>query len=329
VLLAALTASTHALKTPTANYAAPATKVDREALNSGLYVDAPKGTMIAGGINQLEGFSARESAETKIAQAPPPGSTQAFASEAKPGNTGAQTNTPVQQTQAFQQASRQMNAQQSSADLLQASGKGALANVAQPSVVVPYAPTRQTANPSQGSFFSKLNWKHYAMLGVLLIGLVSVPVALQLRKRTPPPQAPVETQQPGSEQTATQETDQNPTPAQADSQNANTNDASVQSPNSNTADANRSARKNRNEKTDETAIAPTEETKPGETAQTPASQETKPAQTPTATDEKAVAAKEDEKKGEKKEEKKKGGIGGFFKKIFGSGDKKKEEKKPQ
>jgi serine/threonine protein kinase len=332
VLLGALSASTNLLKTPTANYAAPATKVDREAFNSGLYVDAPKGTMVAGGLNQVAGFSSRESAENPVAPQPPAsGSTQAFSSEARPGNPDQQKNTPVQQTQAFQQSSEALKAKQASGNFVQTPGSNSSEKVSQPTVVIQPAPASQQAGERQGSFFSKLNWKYYATAGVLLLGLVSVPLALQLRKGNPPPQAPVETQQPEGEQATPPGTsaDQNPTPAQTDSQNANISDPSIadtQMQNSNAA--NKSARKNRNEKTDETAVAPDEETKPAETAQNPPPQETKPAQTP-AKDEKAVVAKEGEKKeGEKKDEKKKGGIGGFFKKIFGGGEKKKEEKKP-
>ncbi|MBI3653601.1 MAG: protein kinase [Acidobacteria bacterium] len=327
VLLGALSA-TSSLNAPTAHYAAPVTKFDREALPSGLFADAPKGTMVAGSLNQSPLPAPPSAAETHTAQPSQSGSTQTFASPTKPTNTGEQAPTLMQQTQAYYQTGKAPNAQPAGGNFT----GDAASQTSPPIIVEPNPAAFQPPGQRQGSFFGKLNWKHYAVVGVLLIGLVSVPVAMRMRKASAPPPTVVETP-PGAEAT-TPETpaDPNATPAPVDGENANVLDPEATdktTSNSNTADASKTARKNRNEKVEETSAAPADQTKPAETTQTPPQQETKPAENPPAKDEKAAANSEAEKKdGEKKEKKKGGGFGGFFKKIFGAGDKKKEEKKP-
>jgi serine/threonine-protein kinase len=323
-LLGALSADTNQLSAPTANYAAPATKVDRNAFDSAGLAEIAKGTMIAGSINEFVAASSRPSAENPLEQIADSSSTQKFASEAKPNPTGQQQAAPVPKTQAFQAANSGFATQAASGGL-HASGQQPTAQVQK---------SFPQAAKTQGSSSGKLKGVHFAGIAVLLIALVSVPAALMLRKPKPAPQTPTETQQTQDEQSETPQTqtDANQTPVQTDNQNANSADvtaADKQAPNSNTAEQNKNGRKGRTEKTDATATTG-EEAKQAEPVPTPTSQEAKTTPPPTpAKDEKQAVAKEGEKKEEKKEEKKKGGgIGGFFKKVFGGGDKKKEEKKP-
>jgi serine/threonine protein kinase len=350
-LLGALRASTHQLNTPTGNYAAPATRIDRSVIDSSYLAEAAKGTKVAGSIDQAAAPPLRQSMENPAARDSQSGATQAFSSEANPqAANGQPTTAAIQPTQAFVPTSGGFNAQGERPTIVAQGERPTMASFQiepQPSASGSYAqptpglqniPLSQPATVGQASFFSKLNWKHYAGLGMLLIVLISVPVALTLRKGNPPAPAPVEVQPAESEQPATQETStlQNQTPPATDSQNANTSDPLAldgQSQNSNSSVEANKARARRAEKTDDTTTPTTEEAKQAEPTPTPTTPEPKPAQTqepPKIEEKPAVANDADKKEAAKKEEqkKKKGGIGGFFKKVFGGSDKKKEEKKP-
>jgi serine/threonine protein kinase len=328
-LLGALSSNTNQLNNPTSNYSAPATRLDRD---SDFITNPPKGTMVAGSVNQSAAMPLQPSAEPPARQAPQSGSTQKFASEAQ---TPAEPRAPVAMPPAAPANGfgSPQNGPHSS---------GAFQTQVQPSVSgsYPQATERiqnmaspQPAKAAPPSFFSKLNWKHYAGLGVLLIGLISVPAALTLRKGNAPPPAAVETQ-PAEEPTAeTPAAADSQNPAAIDSQNANVADPSItnaQTQNGNAAVDPNKARNRRNEKTEETEPAG-EEAKQTEPTPTPTTPDPKAAQNPEPVKEEkpVVAQTGDKKEPVKKEEKKKGGgIGGFFKKVFGGGDKKKEEKKP-
>jgi serine/threonine protein kinase len=359
-LLGALRASTHQLNAPTGNYAAPATRLDRNVIDSSYLAEAAKGTKVAGSIDQLPAPPLRQSTENPVGRDAQSGSTQAFSSEANPqASNGQQTGASIQPTQAFVPASGSFNPQgerptivaQGELPTITAQGErptmvsfqvepqlSASGSYAQPTPGLQNIPLSQPATVGQASFFSKLNWKHYAGLGMLLIVLISVPVALTLRKGNPPAPTAVEVQPAESEQPASPETStlQNQTPPATDSQNANVSDPLAldgQSQNSNSSVEANKARARRAEKTDDTTTPTTEEAKQAEPTPTPTTPEPKPAQTqePPKIEEKpaAVANDADKKEAAKKEEKKKkGGIGGFFKKVFGGSDKKKEEKKP-
>jgi serine/threonine protein kinase len=335
-LLGALSSNTNQLSNQTTNYSAPATRLDRD---SAFITDAPKGTMVAGNINPSVALPLKPSAEIPSAQASQSGSTQKFSSEAKPQTpTGQQASAAISSTQAFVPTNGSVNPQSEQ----RASGafqtqvhSPASGSFAQPTERIQNIALPQQAKPVQASFFSKLNWKHYAGLGVLLIALISLPVALTLRKGNPQTQPPAETQaaetlEPAAQDSATAD---NQTPAVSDSQNANIanpgiTDALTQ--NSNAAVDPNKPRARRTDKTDETT-PPSEEAKQTEPATTtPTTPDPKATQPPEPPKEEkpAVAQTNDKKEPAKKEEKKKGGIGGFFKKVFGGGDKKKEEKKP-
>jgi serine/threonine protein kinase len=343
-LLGALSAQTHPLNTPTGNYSAPATRLDNSIL-----ADTAKGTRVAGGVEQLTALPLKPSAENPRGPASQSGSTQQFSSEAKPQTANGQPTSPsIQPTQAFVPTNGGFNAPGERLTVASSQFEpqpAASGQFAQPTPHNQHIPANSQANVVQTSFFSKLNWKHYAGIGMLLIALISVPVALTLRKGNPPIQAPVETQSAEGEQPTTQEapTEQNQTLPTTDNSNANASDPLAidgQAQNSNTSVEANKARARRTEKTDETI--PTEEAKQAETTPPPVTQEPKPAQTQETPkiEEKPVAANESEKQAaekqaaekqaaaKKEEKKKKGGIGGFFKKVFGGGEKKKEEKKP-
>jgi serine/threonine protein kinase len=335
-LLGALSNNTNQLNNPTANYSAPATRLDRD---SAFITDAPKGTMVAGSINPSAALPLKPSVETPSAQASQSGSTQKFSSEAKSQTpTGQQASAAISSTQTFVPTNGSVNTQneQRTSGAFQTQVHSpASGSFAQPTERIQNMALPQQANAAQASFFSKLNWKHYAGLGVLLTALISVPVALTLRKGNPPPQPPAETQAtetlgPAAQDSATAD---NQTPAVSDSQNANIANPGItdaQTQNSNAAVDPNKTRARRTDKTDETT-PPSEEAKQTEpTTTTPTTPEPKATQPPEPPKEEkpAVAQTNDKKEPAKKEEKKKGGIGGFFKKVFGGGDKKKEEKKP-
>ena len=350
VLLGALSANTHQLNTPTGNYSAPATRLDRNSLDSPVFADAQQGTKIVGSNDQLTGFPLKPSAENPARPASQSGSTQKFSSEAKPQTAnGQQTSASIQPTQSYVPTNGGFNAQ---GDRLTVASPqfepppSPSGSYTQPVNHIQHIPVNSQANVAHASFFSKLNWKHYAGIGILLIALISVPVALTLRKGNPPIQAPVEVQPAEAEQPAAQvpPTEQTLTLPTTDNQNANVSDPTAidsQAQNSNTSVEANKARARRAEKTEETT-PPVEEAKQAEATPPPVTQEPKPAQTketPKVEEKPAVAKESEKKEAEKKEaekqaadkkveKKKKGGFGGFFKKVFGGGEKKKEEKKP-
>jgi len=335
-LLGALSNNTSQLNNPTANYSAPATRLDRD---SAFITDAPKGTMVAGSLNPSAPLPLKPSVDTPSAQASQSGSTQKFSSEAKSQTpTGQQASAAISSTQAFVPTNGSINTQnekRTSGAFQTQVHSPASGSFAQPTERIQNMALPQQANAAQASFFSKLNWKHYAGLGVLLIALISLPVALTLRKGNPPPQPPAETQAAETPEPVAQDsaTADNQTPAVSDSQNANIANPGItdaQTQNSNAAVDPNKTRARRTDKTDETT-PPSEEAKQTEpTSTTPTTPEPKTTQSPEPPKEEkpAVAQTTDKKEPAKKEEKKKGGIGGFFKKVFGGGDKKKEEKKP-
>jgi serine/threonine protein kinase len=336
-LLGALSSNTNQLNNPTASYSAPATRLDRD---SAFITDAPKGTMVAGSINPSAALPLKPSGDIPSAQASPSGSTQKFSSEAKPQTpTGQQASAAIPTTQAFVPANGSVNTpsgQRPSNAFQTQVQPSASGSFAQPTERIQNIALPQQANAAQASFFSKLNWKHYTGVAVLLLALISVPVALTLRKGKLPPQPPVETQAAENQEPAAQEpaTTDNQTPAVSDSQNgnvANLGMTDAQTQNSNMAVDPNKARARKTDKTDETTPTSEEAKQTEPTTTTPATPDPKTTQTPEpAKEEKpAVAQATDKKEAAKKEEKKKGGgIGGFFKKVFGGGDKKKEEKKP-
>ncbi len=209
-LLGALRTSTHQLNTPTGNYSAPATRIDRNVLDSSYLADVAQGTKVAGSTDQSPASPLRQSSETPTERTSQSGSTQRFSSEAKPqtGN-GQQTGAQIQQTNAFVPGSGNFNAQgerltMASLPIEPPPSPGG--SVAQATNRAQNIPVSQPANVGKASFSSKLNWKHYAGLGLLLIALISVPVALTLKKGSPPPQMPLESEAAEVEQPATQET---------------------------------------------------------------------------------------------------------------------------
>ena len=185
--------------------------------------------------------------------------------------------------------------------------------------------------PAQGSFLSKLNWKHYAGAGGALVAIIALTFALVGGGSKPSPQpspaqtstpnapAPVEPTAPQSTQTA---------PAQQLPQPAGVlGDQPTPGANAGT-DRPRDSRSNKNAGVPSTVSGqqpPAQETAPIAQPAPPPKQDkvgsTKPAE-----------KKESSKADEKKDDKKPGGIGGAikggFKKLFGGGDKKKDEKKP-
>jgi hypothetical protein len=194
----------------------------------------------------------------------------------------------------------------------------------------PQQPVVQQA-PAQGSFLSKLNWKHYAGAGGALVAIIALTFALVGGGSKPSPQTPV-TQPSTSSAPASAET----TPA------PNTQPSSGQElpqpagvlggqpgPGANAGtDRPRDSRSNKNAGVPPTVSAEQPPAPgPAQVAQpAPAPKQEKVGST------KPAEKKESSKADEKKDDKKPGGIGGAikggFKKLFGGGDKKKDEKKP-
>jgi serine/threonine protein kinase len=322
VLLGALS-NTNQLNSPTASYSAPATRLDRD---SAFITDAPKGTMVAGSIDSSPALPVVPPAETPSRPPSQSGSTQKFASE---------TNTPVER-QIPPAVSAPVNGygnpQPSGTFQTQVQLSPGASHV-QPTERVQNVNLPPPQVAAQSSFFGRLNWKHYAGLGLLLIALISVPVALNLRKANTPPPPPVEAQTPEEPAAESPATAESQVPAVSDNQNANIAGEGItdaQTQNGNAALDPNKPRPRRNEKTDET-VATGETPAQTEPTTTPTTPEPKTTQAPEPVKEEKppVAQTSEKKEPAKKEEKKKGGgIGGFFKKVFGGGDKKKEEKKP-
>ncbi|HYP27132.1 MAG TPA: serine/threonine-protein kinase [Blastocatellia bacterium] len=194
-----------------------------------------------------------------------------------------------------------------------------------------YPPAYQAA--AQPSILSKLNWKHYAGAGALVLGLILVPFAfIGGDAKETPAQAPVVTQQPPPAQAPApaQSAPQliEPAPAQtaagsdlppgvapADKQGGDTSEASKSTRNRSGGTGQRAA--------DTPVASEPEPRRPAEVEPTPAPRK----------EEKPVVAKEPEKKEESKLEKvekkveKAGGLFNKVKGIFGGGDKKKKEDK--
>jgi tRNA A-37 threonylcarbamoyl transferase component Bud32 len=187
--------------------------------------------------------------------------------------------------------------------------------------------------PAQASFFSNLNWKHFAAAGTALVAVLAVAVALIAGGGTKPaaPEAP-----PASSQPSATAPPSPPVPAPAqDAQPTQAQPVNVPPPVTPGAFDPQPAPSNPNPSRSRDARAPkTSDAPPAVVAQPVPQQPSHPQTTqPPATKPDKVAAtkpetKEPAKAEEKKDEKKKGGIGGFFKKVFGS-DKKKDEKKDE
>lgn len=324
-LLGALGSSTNQLSNPTTNYSAPATRLDRD---SAFITDAPKGTMYAGSLNPSAGLSSNPSGEIASAQTVQPDATKAFSGEAKPQTPTGQQAAALPKTQAFvpTNGANSQSAQRTNSAFQTQVHTGSSAQAGER--------VQNAALPPQAASTSKLNWKLFAGLGVLLVALISVPAAIMLRKGNPPPPVPsVESPATENQDPAAQGATENQTPAATDSQNANVANPSItdaQTQNSNAAVDPNKARARKTDKTEETTPTSEEAKQTEPPAATPTTPEVKPAHTPEPPKQEkpAVAQTPENKEPEKKEEKKKGGIGGFFKKVFGGGDKKKEEKKP-
>ncbi|HVF90353.1 MAG TPA: serine/threonine-protein kinase [Blastocatellia bacterium] len=182
---------------------------------------------------------------------------------------------------------------------------------------------------AQPSLLSKLNWKHYAGAGALVLGLILAPLAFMGggAKETPSQPSTV-TQQPAPPQAPPAVQSAPPPTAPAPSVTENALPAGVEPVNKQAGEASDSnkparSRAGRAERGAETPVASEPERRsPPPPQPTPAPRK----------EEKPVVAQEPEKKDEKKIEKKIEKVGGLFNKvkgIFGGGDKKKkDEKKP-
>jgi serine/threonine protein kinase len=187
----------------------------------------------------------------------------------------------------------------------------------------PQQPVPQQASV-QGSFLSKLNWKHYAGAGGALVLIIALTFALVGGGSKPLPQPPP-TQTP---------TLSAPAPVESTTPAQNTQTAPAQQlpqpsgvlTSQPTPGANAGTERPRDSRSNKNAGVPP----PGSAEQPPAQEPAHVAQPAPPPKQEKVAPKPVAKKEpeEKKEEKKKGGIGGFFKKINPFGDKKKDEKKP-
>ena len=195
-------------------------------------------------------------------------------------------------------------------------------------------PAHVPANP-QPSLLSKLNWKHYAAAGAVVLGIILAPLAFMRGSSATesPAQTPPVTQQPAQQQAPppTQSAPQpvEPTPATAATEESLPAGVAPVEKQGDAGDPNRTtrSRSGRSERAAETPVTQQPETK------TPAPQPT-PVQ---RREEKPVVAQEPEKREEKKTdkvdkiekiEKKAGGLFNKVKGIFGGDKKKKDEKKP-
>jgi serine/threonine-protein kinase len=203
----------------------------------------------------------------------------------------------------------------------------------------PYPPPHQyTTAPvnqqQQTSLLSKLNWMHYAGAAVVLLALITVPLALMASRSNqaaaPPAESPAATQSAPAAQAAPTTESQNSAVPQPATQTAPIADENAPASGAAGAaattgeEAGRSARprESRSSRAGQTETAAETPSQPAPTpppVAAPAPKEDKPAVAETKPAE------------EKKEEKKKGSkIGGFFKKIVGiDDDKKKNENKNQ
>ena len=327
VLLGCMRSLTAELRNPTGNYAAPSTRIDQDVLR-----DPTRGTPVPGLIRSSAEMQQRKSGEMVPPPSPQSGATQAFV----PPSNSKEITAPItgvrdiseQKTERFQAP---LQGQRAPVGTQVVSKQPPVASAAT-QVITPMPPAQAaSATTSSPSFFTRLNAKHYAAAAVLLIALISVPVALTLRKGTPPPATVETTEEPAA--VDPQPSDQNPAPAATEPDpNSNTNIlVEGENENSNTSDANKAARSKRNDKNANAATTTEPEQAPVETTPAPVQpqpvQATEPQPPPQET--KPVVASEPEKTAEpaKKEEKKKTGIGGFFKKVFGGTEKKDEKKK--
>jgi serine/threonine-protein kinase len=200
----------------------------------------------------------------------------------------------------------------------------------------PYPPPHQyTTAPvhlqQQTSLLGRLNWKHYAGAGVVLLALITVPLAL-IAVRSNQAAAPSPEQLPAASQSApaaepapTTEA-QNPSVPQPATQTAPIADENATGTGSaagaTDAETGRPARsrEGRNSRAGQTETAAETPSQPAPTAP--------PAAAPAPKEEKSAVA-ETKPPEEKKEEKKKGGIFGKIKRAIGIGDDKKNENKNQ
>ncbi|HKG22169.1 MAG TPA: serine/threonine-protein kinase [Blastocatellia bacterium] len=181
---------------------------------------------------------------------------------------------------------------------------------------------------AQPSLLSKLNWKHYAGAGALVLGLIFVPLAFMGggAKETPPQPSTV-TQQPAPPQAPPPVESAPPPTAPAPSVTENSLPAGVEPVGKQAGEVSETnkparSRAGRAERAAETPVSSVPESKSPPPPPAPAPRK----------EEKPVVAQEPEKKDDKKVEKKIEKVGGLFNKvkgIFGGGDKKKkDEKKP-
>jgi serine/threonine protein kinase len=186
--------------------------------------------------------------------------------------------------------------------------------------------------PAQASLLSKLNWKHYAGAGGLLVAIIALSIAFVGGGSKPPVQPPSVQPPASSALPPVDSTPPSTQPASGQPMVVPPPGAPVSQPaaggvssGSERARDNRSPR-NANSAPSATTEAPSSQ-EPAHVAQ-PASPPKQDKVAATKPAEKNETAKADEKKDEKKP----GGIGGAikggFKKLFGGGDKKKDEKKP-
>ena len=192
-----------------------------------------------------------------------------------------------------------------------------------------YAPAQAQSPAGQASFFSKLNWKHYAGAGAAaLLAIIALTFALVAgggRQAVPPPQttAAPEAQSPSvapapSEPAAVPAQNAQPLPAQPTA----TPVSGSQPPVAGTTPAGASSGRSRAGAT-KTAEVPSV-SQPATPAQPPPQTQPAPSQEKDAASKPAPEKKEPEKKPEEK----KRGIFGKLKDAITGGDKKKDPKKP-
>lgn len=200
-----------------------------------------------------------------------------------------------------------------------------------PGAYAPQPAPQQSA--AQISPLSKLNWKHYAGAGGLLVAIIALTFAFVGGGSKPPAQPP--SVQPAAS-SPLPPVDSTPTPS---TQPASGQPMVVPPPGAPVSQpaqgvvssGSERARDNRSQRNANAASAATTEAPP---AQEPAhvAQPASPQKQDKVAATKPAEKNETAKADEKKDEKKPGGIGGAikggFKKLFGGGDKKKEEKKP-